>query len=187
MLGSLPGRGAGGLLVGLEGTAEEVSWMADTLLNEWRKSGTSGEIVSKHQTDGLWMRLAQFPAAENAPLVIQAALRPSRTVEFIKLLERIDPDCSIQSHAGNGIVVARMTQFGDAGLSNMLVGLLAADRGRTWRAHNRALLWFACRAHSPVLVGDDWRRDWNNGTNQTAIRSERPAQPRPIRIRWTVK
>jgi glycolate oxidase FAD binding subunit len=131
-LGSLPDRGSAHLAVGLEGNSDEVEWMCDALWNEWRRAGVAAEIVAEDQTAGLWMRLAQFPVAGSYPVVIKAALRPSRVVEFLQLLERLDPDCSLQAHAGNGVVIARMTQFGEGGLSKMLVGRLqpfATERG----------------------------------------------------------
>ncbi|HZZ30223.1 MAG TPA: FAD-binding oxidoreductase [Pirellulales bacterium] len=124
VLGALGERGAAHLLVGLEGTEKEVQWMSDTLWNEWRKQGAAGEVLADHHTAGLWMRLAQFPVEGEAPLVIKAAVRPSRTVEFTQLLMRIDPNCSIQAHAGNGVVIARLAQFGAGGVSKMLVSRL---------------------------------------------------------------
>jgi hypothetical protein len=68
--------------------------------------------------------LAQFPVEGGAELVIKASLRPSRTVEFVGRLLEADPKCDVQSHAGNGIVVARMSQFGAGGISKLLVGTL---------------------------------------------------------------
>jgi glycolate oxidase FAD binding subunit len=112
------------LVLGFEGTATEVEWMCGTAWNELRKLGVAADVVDEHQTTGLWMRLAQFPVAEPAMLVLKASLRPSRVVEFVRALREIDPKCSIQSHAGNGIVVARMNEFGDGGVSKMLVGKL---------------------------------------------------------------
>jgi glycolate oxidase FAD binding subunit len=132
MLGSLSYRDCAHLLVGLEGTEEEVNWMSDTLWNEWRRLSVAAEIVPDHHTASLWMRLAQFPVEGNSPLVLKAALRPSRTVAFLQLLQRIDPQCSLQAHAGNGVVIARMAEFGAGGLSKMLVGRLqpaAAEHG----------------------------------------------------------
>jgi FAD/FMN-containing dehydrogenase len=114
----------GHLLIGLEGTLPEVDWMVSTLYHELHRRGGNPNVVAAEQTTGLWMRLAQFPADGNAPLVIRASLRPSRTVDFIERLRRIDPQCSVQSHAGNGIVVARMAQFGSGSISKLLVGTL---------------------------------------------------------------
>ncbi|HEY2880883.1 MAG TPA: FAD-binding oxidoreductase [Pirellulales bacterium] len=123
-LGSLSGREVAHLVVGLEGTRTEVNWMSNTMWNELRKLGVSADIVPEHHTHGLWMRLAQFPVEGQAALVIKACLRPSRVVEFIQLLTEIDPTCAVQSHAGNGIVIARLTKFGEGGLSKLLVGRL---------------------------------------------------------------
>jgi hypothetical protein len=113
-LGPITGREVAHLLVGLEGTKQEVEWMTSTLWNEWRKLGVAGDAVSEHQTHGLWTQLAQFPVEGNAPLVLKATLPPSRTVEFIQLLLSIDPTCSIQSHAGNGVVIARLLRASSA-------------------------------------------------------------------------
>jgi glycolate oxidase FAD binding subunit len=131
-LGPITGREVAHLLVGLEGTRGEVEWMTSTLWNELRKLGVAADIVPEHQTGWLWTQLAQFPVEGNAPLVIKATLPSSCTVEFIQLLVQIDPNCAIQSHAGNGVVIARLTQFGAGGMSKMLVGRLqpaAAEHG----------------------------------------------------------
>jgi glycolate oxidase FAD binding subunit len=132
VLGSLPDRNAAHVLIGLEGNADEVQWMSDTLCNEWRRLDVAPEIVPDHQTTGLWMRLAQFPVEGKFPIVIKAAVRPSRTIEFVRLLQKMDPECSIQSHAGNGIIVVKLTQPGAGGVSKMLVSSLqpaAAEYG----------------------------------------------------------
>jgi glycolate oxidase FAD binding subunit len=123
-LGKLSSGEVGHVLVGFEGTPPEVSWAFSTLFNEWHKLGGNPEVVREDQTGGLWTRLAQFPVEGSAALVIKASLRPSRTVEFVERLRQIDPTCDIQSHAGNGIVVARMSQFGTGGISKLLVGTL---------------------------------------------------------------
>ena len=132
VLGSVADRGSAHLLVGFEGSEVEVHWMADTLWNEWRKLGVAGEVIADHHIADLWRRLAQFPVEGNPPLVIKAAMLPSRTLQFVQMLMRIDPNCSVQAHAGNGVVVARLTEFGAGGLSKMLVSRLqpaAAEYG----------------------------------------------------------
>jgi glycolate oxidase FAD binding subunit len=123
-LGSLADRGKAYVVAGLEGMHEEVDWMAATLWNEWRRMGIAGEIVPDHQTSGLWMRLAQFPAHGNSPLVVKAALRPSKTVDFISLVDRLDPNAAIQSHAASGIVIIRFSDLPMAELSKILIGQL---------------------------------------------------------------
>jgi glycolate oxidase FAD binding subunit len=131
-LGKLAAGEIGLAVVGFEGTTPEVAWSVKTLFNEWHKLGGNPEVVSDDQVGGLWTRLAQFPVEGSPALVIKASLRPSRTVEFIEMLQKVDPKCDIQSHAGNGIVVARMSQFGSGGMSKLLVGTLqpaAAEHG----------------------------------------------------------
>ena len=130
-LGSLSKRDLAHVLVGLEGTEAEVEWMADALWNELRKLGVDADIISQDHCGPLWMRLAQFPVEGDPALAIKASLNPGRTVEFVERLVKIDPECSLQSHAGNGVVVARLSK--DAvGVSKTLVGEIqpaAAEHG----------------------------------------------------------
>jgi glycolate oxidase FAD binding subunit len=131
-LGKLATGEIGYLVVGLEGTEPEVNWMISSLFNDWTRLGGNPTVVAEHQTAELWTRLAQFPVEGGAALVLKASLRPSRTVEFIHRLVEADPTCDVQSHAGNGIVVARLSQFGAGGMSKLLVGSLqpaAAEHG----------------------------------------------------------
>ncbi len=123
-LGVLAAGEIGHLAIGVEGTAAEVDWMISTLYHELHKQGANPEVISADQTAGLWMRLAQFPVEGSESLVIRASLRPTRVVEFVERLRRIDSQCSIQSHAASGIVVARMSEFGSGGISKLLVSTL---------------------------------------------------------------
>ena len=50
--------------------------------------------------------------------------RPARTTAMIAAVLEVDPDCTIQAHAGNGILVARFARFTHADLTNVLVGKL---------------------------------------------------------------
>src|SRR5262249_22786204 len=120
-LGSLSKRDLAHVLVGLEGTEAEVEWMADTLWNELRKLGVDADIISQDHCGPLWMRLAQFPVEGDPALVIKASINPGRTVEFVERLVKIDPECSLQSHAGNGVVVARLSKD-TSGVSKTVVG-----------------------------------------------------------------
>jgi glycolate oxidase FAD binding subunit len=117
-------NGVAQLLVGLDGSAAEVQWMIGQLQAEWRAAGAAAaEVLVDGQADELWDRLREFPAAE-APLVIKASLLPSRTVDFVRLIQQIDPLSSIQAHAGTGVVIARFAQFPPAGVSASLIGRL---------------------------------------------------------------
>ncbi|MFM9117513.1 MAG: FAD-binding oxidoreductase [Planctomycetota bacterium] len=113
------------LVVGLEGTLREVDWMVGRLRTEWQ-SVTSREVVDWRDTlaQAWWSRLTEFPQAGDSPLVIKASVRPSGTVPMMAAIERLDPGASLQAHAGNGIVIARLSQIPAGGLSRTLVGQL---------------------------------------------------------------
>ncbi len=119
---SAPGE-FGHLIVALEGTEPEVEWMKAVLLAELASQGVQGFVVADDRAAGLWDRLREFPAAE-AVLVLKANVPPSHTVELIRLLRDAATDCSVQAHAGNGIVIARFPTFPPGGVSRILVGRL---------------------------------------------------------------
>jgi glycolate oxidase FAD binding subunit len=110
LLGEFTERDVAHVLVGLEADEPEVEWMASALWNEFRLLGVAADILPDSHTSPLWMRLAQFPVEAKSPLVVKATLRPGRACEFIERLIKIDPKCSVQSHAGNGIVIARFSE-----------------------------------------------------------------------------
>ncbi len=72
----------------------------------------------------LWTDLSEFPAAPDAPLLLKASVLPSRVVDFVQLVLKIDPQASIQAHAGNGIVIARFAKFDAGDVARGLVGRL---------------------------------------------------------------
>ena len=109
------------LIVGLEGTALEVESMARQLETEWHELGVAGP-VEVGESAALWQRLIEFPAAGESPLVLKATVVPSGTAAFVQAARRADPQCSIQAHAGNGIVLVRFAQFPAQGLSRALIG-----------------------------------------------------------------
>jgi glycolate oxidase FAD binding subunit len=113
----------GHLIVALEGTEPEVESMTGALLKELASHGAQGFVVADDRSAGLWLRLREFPAGE-ATLVLKANVPPSRTVEMIRLLREASPDCSIEAHAGNGIVLARFQTFPSGGVSRNLIGRL---------------------------------------------------------------
>jgi glycolate oxidase FAD binding subunit len=113
----------GHLIVALEGTEPEVEWMKGTLLSELASHGAHGFTVADDRSPGLWSRLREFSATESM-LVLKANVPPSRTIEMIRLLWLASSDCSIQAHAGNGIVLARFPTFPAGGVSRILIGRL---------------------------------------------------------------
>ncbi len=124
----LPAPGASGvgwLLIGLDGSAVEVDWMTDRLAAEFRTPGAKIDALESGQADAGWQRLRDFAALHApAPLVVKASLRPSATVDFVRLVLEIDPEASIQAHAGSGIVIVRFAQFTAGDVSRSLIGRL---------------------------------------------------------------
>ncbi len=104
----------GRLAVAFEGTAVEVAWLAERLESEWRELGVGSLArVEPQAVSGLWSRLTEFPARDEASLVIQCGCLPSKTVALIESLVNVDPKVDIQSHAGNGMVIARFSATPD--------------------------------------------------------------------------
>jgi glycolate oxidase FAD binding subunit len=134
--------GIGRLLVAFEGTATEVLWQLSQLGEEWRAQGINS--INEHRDDaaqGLWQRLIDT-ANEGAPLTIKANLRPSSVVRFMKRLLEIDPRASLQSHAGNGIVLARFSEFSASDAGEVLVKKL---QPAAIAAEGGVVVW-SCRA-----------------------------------------
>ncbi|MEX2138458.1 MAG: FAD-binding oxidoreductase [Pirellulales bacterium] len=86
--------------------------------------------VATAETDALWQRLTEFPATGDAPLTLKVSVPPSYVIAMVELILAADPNCSIQSHAGNGIIVARFAEFSSTAFSKVLIGGLqpAAQR-----------------------------------------------------------
>jgi glycolate oxidase FAD binding subunit len=119
------------LVVGLEGNSAEVEYMAGQLLGEWQELGIEEPLVVGEGAD-LWQRIVEFSAAGQSPLVLKANVAPSGLAAVIDAARELDPDCSIQAHAGNGIALIKLSQFPAQGLSRALVGRLqpvAASKG----------------------------------------------------------
>jgi len=107
------------------GTEDEVDWMVGQLESELaEQSAPAPHQLNDDEHRQLWDELVEFPAAGQAPLVIQATMVPSGTTSFILAARQMDPACSIQAHAGSGIVTVRFSEFPSEGLSRVLVGTL---------------------------------------------------------------
>jgi glycolate oxidase FAD binding subunit len=107
--------------VGLEGSADEVQWMAAQLQEEWRAAGIGSAVtVAGDHADILWDRLTDFIAGPshangNHALTVQINVLPSAVTGLVHRVRALDPEVSIQAHAGNGILVARLpVQAGEA-------------------------------------------------------------------------
>jgi glycolate oxidase FAD binding subunit len=93
--------GAARLFVGLEGTAVDVQWMLDALRDMWQAAGVGSPMtVTSAWAESLWDWLSDFPAQ------VQIAVRPGALTKMIGAIVSLDPNCTIQAHAGNGILRA---------------------------------------------------------------------------------
>ena len=124
MWDNAPLSGKDFIIVAFEGTTTEVEWMKRQLAEELESSGIGNPtIVSREDMDRLWSQLTEFSAHES-PLTIKANVTPSGTTKFVAAARSIDPDCSIQAQAGNGVITIHFATIPDDGLSRVLIGQL---------------------------------------------------------------
>ena len=122
---SLPLTAGWQLALGLCGSETELEWLCSQLESEFSQHGI--KLVTRLQADQqeeLWQQLVQFPVSGDAPLVIQASMVASGISEFIAAAREIDSECSIQAHAGTGVVIVRFSEYPADGLGGALVGSL---------------------------------------------------------------
>lgn len=88
------------LLVGFEGTQPEVDWMLGGLAQEWQQlAGIDSPVtIPAVEVSPVWGWLTGLPAD------VQINAPPSATVALIEKLRGIDPNGSIQAHAGDGVI-----------------------------------------------------------------------------------
>jgi len=111
------------LIAGLEGTAAEVEWMTQQLTVDWQPQGELEVATNEEPTSAITRELADFAGGES-PLTIRASLRPSGVTAFIAAARQLDAECSIQSHAADGVVNVRFSEYPPDGLSRSLIGVL---------------------------------------------------------------
>lgn len=115
----------GRLMVGFDGTAGEVDWQRHQIAAEWQSQGVAtGAIIEHAVNDPLCLQLREFAADMTAPLVIKASVRPSAVCSFLAEVRRADAAAEILSHAGTGIVTARLPSFTAGDISRVLIGQL---------------------------------------------------------------
>jgi glycolate oxidase FAD binding subunit len=119
------------LVIRVEGTEPEVASLAEQTQYElWSGGGSDVRRLPPDEADALWSRQVEFSDRgagdedDGAPLVVKIAVPPSAVTQMSAELVAFDPDCTIQAHAGNGIIVGRFSQFGHADLTHVLVGKL---------------------------------------------------------------
>lgn len=102
MFGPMLDESVARLFVGFEGAAEDVAWMLDRLNACWSPLGMTAPVLMPNlSTDKLWRWIAEFPEDERIGVL------PGETVGAIVELLEAAPDCSVQAHAGDGIIRVR--------------------------------------------------------------------------------
>jgi glycolate oxidase FAD binding subunit len=133
------GRDMPYLAIRVEGAAAETDWLAEQVQSVLQQSGgMSVALLTPADAAALWKRQIEFAdrgtgdASDGSPLVIKIAVPPSAVTDMVSQLLDRDPECAIQAHAGNGIIIARFKKFGHADLTKTIVGRLrpaAVKRG----------------------------------------------------------
>lgn len=116
--------GAARLLAGVEGAASEVDWMVEEIGREWRAAGVvSCDVYRGESAEPIWRRLTEFGSKSDKdyPLTMKLNVRPSAVAQIVRLCRELDPGCSILSHAGNGIVLVRFSEFSPGDTSRVIV------------------------------------------------------------------
>jgi glycolate oxidase FAD binding subunit len=120
--GAVKAGRAATILVGMEGTSDEVAWMIDQLQSEWAGSSARDPLVYEGgEATTQWQQLTEFPVEGNSPLVLHCSVRPSRIVQFCSLVRGLDLPCSIQAHAGTGVAILRFEEFSSGDISPVLI------------------------------------------------------------------
>jgi glycolate oxidase FAD binding subunit len=134
--GEHPARGGSNrsdiaLIVRVEGTESEMPWLVEQVQYElWTGGAAVVQRLDAPQAEALWKRQVEFSdrgpneTPDESPLVLKIAVPPSATVSIIAEILQADPDCTIQAHGGNGIVIAHFARFTHADLTNVLVARL---------------------------------------------------------------
>ncbi len=119
------------LVVRVEGTEIEVAWLADRVRDELGAAG-GAEVrqLTNEEAGELWKRQVEFSDRgagtdeDKSPLVILIAVPPSSVVGMTTKIMAVDPACSVQAHAANGVIVARFAKFTHGDLTTVLAGKL---------------------------------------------------------------
>lgn len=118
----------GCLILGHEGTRDEIAWLTSETQNLGRENNLRFTKAAPEEQAALWSELADFPAAGGDELTLKANVVPSGVPGFLESLHAIDPQASVCARAGNGIVFARMSLAAGEVVSAQAKSLLPAAR-----------------------------------------------------------
>ena len=108
------------LVIRLEGTSDEVTWMQNRLVEEIGDRG--GNIDAVADPEAVREQLTRFPTGalgegQDPPLIGRIAVPPSDVTSTVEEIQQWDPECSVMAHAGTGVVVVHFRQFSEDDLS----------------------------------------------------------------------
>jgi glycolate oxidase FAD binding subunit len=119
------------LVVRAEGTEAEVAALAENVQYElWTGGGGEVRLLSSAEADAIWLRQVEFAdrgagaAPDEAVLVLKIAVPPSAVTAMLAAVQNCVPSCTIQAHAGNGIIIARIAALEASDVSRVIVGKL---------------------------------------------------------------
>jgi len=117
--------------VRFEGSETEVAAMRDQLQAQLVSAGSAKvSVLDPSKGESLLARQIEFSdcgiAAEgdSAPLTVKITALPSAVTQLVSRLIQYDPDCTIQAHAGTGVIIVRFAKFQASDLTTFLVGQL---------------------------------------------------------------
>jgi glycolate oxidase FAD binding subunit len=119
------------LVIRVEGTEVEVAALAENVQYElWTGGGGEVRVLSHAEADAIWLRQLEFAdrgagaSPDEAVLVLKIAVPPSAVTAMLAAVQSSVPICTIQAHAGNGIIIARIATFDASDVSRVIVGKL---------------------------------------------------------------
>ncbi|HEY3395000.1 MAG TPA: FAD-binding oxidoreductase [Lacipirellulaceae bacterium] len=119
------------VVVRAEGTELEAAWLADQIVRELAQSGAIAACkIEQADADALWDKQIEFAdrgasgSDDDSPMVVKVAVPPSGVTQMIAELITFDSECRVQAHAGNGIIIARLSRFSQADVGRVLLGKL---------------------------------------------------------------
>lgn len=119
------------LAIVLHGTNEEVDWMTDKL----RRELSANKVRDSHCLDpqsheNLWRHMCEFPADETAVAVLESRTVSSGCSAIIEQVQRVRPECQIQSHMADGIVTMKLPADSDAQVADLAIKTLGPESRR---------------------------------------------------------
>jgi hypothetical protein len=146
--------GSGLFVVKLAGTKEELDWSESQVLRELKEAGLcSGCILEQQQQDQLWNAVHEFPARE-VELMLQIKTVSSGVIPIVQQCLEIDPSCTIQATAGDGVVTVGFDEIPASGISGTLIAQLSPIAAR-FHGHVET---FRNRSGSELTAGSMWGR-----------------------------